>query len=75
MKKGGSDRRSDSGRSSTVRSRSSRAKKKKKELDVDGAKKRLRGLRMVCKKTEWALENRREKKPDHANSWGEEGQG
>ena len=60
MKKGGSDRRSDSGRSSTVRSRSSRAKKKKKELDVDGAKKRLRGLRMVCKKTEWALENRRE---------------
>lgn len=50
-------------------------KKKKKELDVDGAKKRLRGLRMVCKKTEWALENRREKKPDHANSWGEEGQG
>lgn len=52
-----------------------RKKKKKKELDVDGAKKRLRGLRMVCKKTEWALENRREKKPDHANSWGEEGQG
>lgn len=50
-------------------------RKKKKELDVDGAKKRLRGLRMVCKKTEWALENRREKKPDHANSWGEEGQG
>ena len=38
-----------------MRSRSSRAKKE--NFDVDGAKKRLRGLRMVCEKTKWALES------------------